>query len=172
MYLATQCTDVQWPKNWSKWQRDNWRIYSQHPFLTWSNVWFNAPCVFWKGDAGTPVNVNGKKAPPILLINETNDAATPYAGSLEVRKRFPRSVLIEGVGGTTHSGSLNGIACTDNAIAAYLSDGTLPARVRGNRSDKQCDPLPQPDPTAAAAKSASASGGGSNRVLPDLSVLR
>ncbi|MGW4943322.1 alpha/beta hydrolase [Actinoplanes sp. NPDC004185] len=172
MYLATQCTDVKWPKNWNKWQRDNWRIYSQHPFLTWSNAWFNAPCVFWKGDVGTPVNVNGKKAPPILLINETNDAATPYAGALEVRKRFPRSVLIEGVGGTTHSGSLNGIACTDNAIAAYLSDGTLPARVRGNRSDKQCDPLPQPDPTAAAAKSASASGGGSNRVLPDLSVLR
>jgi len=172
MYLATQCTDVQWPTNWSKWQRDNWRIYAQHPFLTWSNAWFNAPCLSWKGDVGKPVNVNGKKAPPILLISETNDAATPYTGSLYVRKLFPKAVLLEGVGGTTHSGSLNGIACTDDTIAAYLSDGTLPARVRGNRSDKQCEPLPQPDPTAAAAKSVSAPGGGASRVLQDTSVLR
>ncbi len=151
MYLATQCTDVQWPKNWSKWQRDSWRTYARHPFLTWSNTWLNAPCLSWKGDVGKPVNVNGKKAPPILLISETHDAATPYSGSLEVRKRFPESVLLEGAGGTTHSGSLNGIACTDNVIAAYLSDGTLPARVRGDRSDRQCEPLPQPDLTAAAA---------------------
>jgi hypothetical protein len=67
-----------------------------------------------------------------------------------VRKRFPKSVLIEGVGGTTHAGSLNGIACTDDAIAAYLSDGTLPARVRGNRSDKQCARAHRPAPPVHA----------------------
>jgi len=155
IYLGTQCTDVQWPTNWNKWERDNWRIYSKYPFITWNNAWFNAPCVFWKGDVGRPVNVNGAKVPPILLISETNDAATPYPGSLEIRKRFPRSVLIEGVGGTTHAGSLSGIACTDDTIAAYLDNGALPNRVHGNRSDKQCDPVPQPDPTAAAAKTLS-----------------
>jgi hypothetical protein len=54
--------------------------------------------------------------------------------------------LIEGVGGTTHAGSLSGVACTDNAIAAYLADGTLPARVAGDRSDKRCPAVPQPTP--------------------------
>jgi pimeloyl-ACP methyl ester carboxylesterase len=161
IYLGTQCTDVQWPTNWNKWERDNWRIHAKYPFTTWGNAWFNAPCLFWKGDVGKPVNVNGKKVPPILLISETNDAATPYPGSIEVRKRFPRSVLIEGVGGTTHAGSLSGIACTDDTIAAYLDNGALPNRVRGNRSDKQCDPVPQPDPTAAAATSLSSTGSGS-----------
>jgi hypothetical protein len=68
-------------------------------------------------------------------------------------------VLVEGVGGTTHAGSLNGVACTDNAVAAYLGAGTLPARVHGNRSDKQCDPVPQPDPTAEQAKTLSAGDG-------------
>ncbi len=150
MYLATQCSDVQWPKNWSKWQRDNWAIYAKYPFITWNNAWYNAPCLTWGAQAGTPVTINGKQVPPILLISETKDAATPYAGSLEVRKRFPRSVLIEGVGGTTHAGSLNGVACTDQTVAAYLATGALPNRVRGNSSDKQCDPVPVPSPTATS----------------------
>ncbi|MEV6302833.1 alpha/beta hydrolase [Actinoplanes sp. NPDC051861] len=155
VYLGVQCTDVQWPAKWSTWQRDNWRIHAKYPFITWNNAWFNAPCLFWGAKAGKPVEVNGKKAPEILMIAETNDAATPYTGALEVRKRFPKSVLIEGVGGTTHSGSLSGIACTDDKIAAYLATGELPDRVRGNRSDVQCDPVPQPDPTAVSLLSKS-----------------
>jgi pimeloyl-ACP methyl ester carboxylesterase len=173
MYLATQCSDVQWPTNWSKWQRDNWRIYAKSPFITWNNAWYNAPCINWGAKAGKPVTINGKKTPPILLISETNDAATPYTGSLEVRKLYPRSVLIEGVGGTTHAGSLNGVACTDNAIAAYLDNGALPNRVRGNRSDKQCDPVPQPDPTAAVAKTLAKTGSGVSRAdLRSLVTIR
>jgi len=158
MYLATQCTDVQWPLDWSKWRRDNWRIHAKYPFLTWNNAWYNAPCRNWGGKVGSPVRIDGRNVPPILLINETNDAATPYGGSLEARKRFPRSVLVEGVGGTTHSGSLNGVACTDDTIAAYLDTGALPARVHGNRSDKQCAPVPAPDPTAATAQAFAKSG--------------
>ena len=168
MYLATQCTDVKWPQSWSKWKRDNWRTYAKAPFITWNN----APCLFWGAKAGKPVTVNGKKAPAILLIGETHDAATPYSGSLEVRKRFPRSVLIEGVGGTTHSGSLNGVACTDDAIAAYLDTGALPKRVAGNRSDKQCEPVPAPDPTAAAAKTLSATGDAGRAELRDQVTIR
>ena len=93
------------------------------PFETWGNAWYNAPCRTWAGKAGKPVTVTGEKAPPILLLSETLDAATPFAGSLEVRKRFPRAALIEGVGGTTHAGSLFGNACVDNAIADYLATG-------------------------------------------------
>jgi pimeloyl-ACP methyl ester carboxylesterase len=167
IYLGTQCTDAQWPKNWSKWERDNWKIYAQHPFETWANAWFNAPCIYWQGKASTPVKINGKSAPPILLISETNDAATPYPGAIQVRKLFPRSVLIEGVGGTTHAGSLSGVACTDDTIANYLDTGALPNRVRGNRSDKQCDPVPQPNPTAvsAAAKASSTATTGAVRPM-------
>ena len=87
--------------------------------------------------------------PPILLISESLDAATPFSGSLEVRKRFPRASLIEGVGGTTHSGSLFGNACVDDAIADYLATGALPQRVKGDRSDKRCAPIAPPAPTVA-----------------------
>jgi pimeloyl-ACP methyl ester carboxylesterase len=152
IYLAVQCTDTAWPAAWTKWQADNWRMHRRAPFETWGNAWYNAPCLNWAGRPGTPVTVNGAKAPPILLVSETLDAATPFSGSLEARRRFPRSVLVEGVNGTTHAGSLFGGSCVDGTIAAYLASGALPRRVAANRSDQRCAPLPQPDPTKAAAR--------------------
>lgn len=156
-YLAVTCTDAQMPTNWNTWRRDNWRTYAKAPFLTWNNAWFNAPCVYWPAKAGKPVKVDGRGVQSALLINETLDAATPYTGALQTRKTFPNSVLIEGVGGTTHAGSLSGVTCTDDRIAAYLQTGALPARVSGNRSDVQCDPVPAPEPPAAAAAAKSSS---------------
>ena len=151
IYLGVQCTDAPWPASWSQWRRDNWRVHKRAPFETWGNAWYNAPCRNWAAEPGRPVQVDGTEAPPILLISETLDAATPFAGSLEVRKRFPRSALIEGVGGTTHAGSLFGSPCVDNAVADYLATGTLPRRVKADRSDRQCKPIAPPDPTPAAA---------------------
>jgi pimeloyl-ACP methyl ester carboxylesterase len=148
IYLAVQCTDVRWPASWQRWRTDNWRMHRRAPFETWGNAWFNAPCRNWTGRPGTPVRVDGTDAPPILLTGETLDAATPFSGSLEVRKRFPRAALIEGVGGTTHSGSLFGNACVDTAIADYLATGALPRRLKANRSDLRCRPIPQPTPTS------------------------
>jgi hypothetical protein len=65
-------------------------------------------------------------------------------------------VLIEGVGGTTHSGSLSGVECTDSLIVDYLKTGALPARKPGNGSDVQCDPVPEPVPSGATAQQRSA----------------
>ena len=149
MYLATQCTDAPWPNSWARQRRDNRRLHRTHPFLTWSNAWFNAPCTYWHAGAGRPVQVDGSAVTqPVLLIGETKDAATPFEGSLEVRGRFPTASLIAGVGGTTHAASLSGNACVDDAVAAYLSTGTVPARSPGRRADKSCPPIPQPNPTA------------------------
>lgn len=151
VYNAVQCTDTQWPR-WKQQRLDNWRVYGQAPFETWANAWYNAPCLTWGAKAGSLLPIKGGKVPPILLIGETNDAATPFTGALRVRQLYPRSVLIEGVDGSTHSGSLSGIACTDDKIAAYLKNGALPTRTSGAGSDVKCPPVPQPDPAAARAR--------------------
>jgi len=158
VYLGVSCTDAKWPTNWNTWRRDNWRVYAKAPFLTWNNAWFNAPCAFWPAKAGHPVKVDGRHVQSALLINETLDAATPYSGALQTRKTFPHSVLIEGVGGTTHAGSLSGVACTDDRIVAYLQTGALPARRPGNQSDVKCPPVPALQPDAALAATAKSSG--------------
>lgn len=160
VYLGTQCTDVKWPTNWSKWAADNTRVAKQAPFETWANAMYNLPCTSWpaKATASHPINVDGKGVNPILLISETYDGATPFDGALEVRKRFPSSVLVEGKDGTTHSGSLSGVACTDNIVADYLLTGRLPARTSGQgHSDVTCDPVPQPEPGPSNALTESAS---------------
>jgi len=156
VYNAVQCTDVQWPPNYSTWRRDNWRVYAQAPFLTWGNAWFNAPCLFWPAAAHRPLTVDGSRVDSLLMINETLDAATPYPGSLVVRKLYPGARLIAEPGGTTHAGSLFGNACVDDQIADYLATGALPDRRPGNRADAICAPLPQPVPETASATAASA----------------
>jgi len=144
IYLAVECTDAPSPS--FAWQRnDTWDIYQTRKYLAWDNTWFNMPCLTWKASAHTPVNPYGNHVTaPVLLISETHDAATPYAGAIEVRRRFPTAALIAGLGGTTHAGSLSGVSCVDNAIAAYLNDGTVPARKPGNTYDLGCPKVPTP----------------------------
>ncbi|MDO9378268.1 MAG: alpha/beta hydrolase [Nocardioidaceae bacterium] len=162
MYLATVCTDARWPSSFARIRRDNVAVDKRAPFETWANAWFNQPCVNWPGGSGRPVKVTGRKVDSkVLLISETLDGATPYSGSLKVRRLFPSASLVEGVGGTTHAGSLSGVACVDRTIGRYLKTGKVPKRVSGNRSDKQCAPVPAPKPTTstdAARRSTSSTG--------------
>jgi pimeloyl-ACP methyl ester carboxylesterase len=164
MYLGTQCTDTQWPQSQQQLNRDNAFLNTFAYFFTWANAWFNGPCAYWKYPASHPVQVSGRKVHvPILMIGETLDPATPYAGSLYVRSIFPTASLIEGVGGTTHAGSLSGVGCTDDRIVAYLETGAVPTRLSGNRSDLQCPPVPAPVPTAATTATAGPQSAGSVR---------
>ncbi|GAA4976323.1 alpha/beta hydrolase [Pseudonocardia tropica] len=149
VYLATQCTDAPFPHDWATWKRDNTATDRKAPFETWGNAWYNAPCRDWPVQPGPAPEVAGKLRTGPLLISETYDGATPYEGALQARRTFPGSSLVEGVGGHTHSSSLSGIACTDDTVADYLLTGALPKRTGGDRSDRQCPPLPPPSPTAA-----------------------
>jgi pimeloyl-ACP methyl ester carboxylesterase len=148
VYNAVQCTDVQWPTSWARWSRDNNRIARIAPFETWGNAWFNAPCLYWPAKAARarPMRINGRHVASALLIDETLDAATPFEGSVEVRKLFPHSVLLAEPGGTSHADSLSGDLCVDRTIARYLETGKLPRRRPHARWDKTCRPLPRPVP--------------------------
>lgn len=145
VYLGVQCSDQRRPA-WSTQRRDAWRIHRKDPFLAWDNTWFNAPCLRWPAPSGARPAVGGSIGDgKILLVNETLDAATPFAGALRVRSAFPgASALIAGVGGTTHSGSLSGVTCVDSRIRDFLRTGVLPTRKSGTRADVECPKVPPP----------------------------
>jgi pimeloyl-ACP methyl ester carboxylesterase len=144
MYLGTVCTDAPWPTDLNFLLADNQRLAKDYPFLTWGNAWFNGPCrTLPAAPASAPVEVATTDR-AALLISETRDAATPIEGAYEVRRRFTRAVVIEGVGGTTHAGSLSGVRCVDGRIATYLASGRLPDRKAGDRSDVRCPAVPTP----------------------------
>ena len=144
VYNAVQCSDVPWP-GWARTRQDSWALHRRAPFLTWGNTWYNAPCLTWRAPHRARLGVSGNAVTAkMLLISETRDAATPYSGALAVRRVFPSASLVAGVGGTTHSSSLSGVACVDNTVASYLRTGIVPTRVAGTRADRNCPRLLPP----------------------------
>ncbi|MCW2944025.1 MAG: alpha/beta hydrolase [Actinoallomurus sp.] len=164
VYNAVQCTDVQWPLNFTKWQKDAVQVDKKAPFETWGNVWFNAPCLYWHAKAGTPVKVGQTKDLPknILMFQATDDAATPYAGALELHKILRGSHLVVQDGDRTHCivhrGDLRP-GGVDSYFDAYFLNGTLPKTDTVHVSQ-----LGDPTPPSASATSL-ASGPHSNELV-------
>lgn len=163
VYNAVQAVDAPWPPKWKTWHNDAVRQYNSGiRFNSWSNTWFNAPIHFWHAESGRAFKVGDKhkKVPGFLLVQSTLDAATPYPGGPQMRKLFPSARLIAEEGGKTHSNTLNGNACLDDRVAAYLNDGTLPARKPGQGADVTCQADPRlNDPNPNAVKAATAPQG-------------
>ncbi|MEU5878281.1 alpha/beta hydrolase [Spirillospora sp. NPDC047279] len=154
VYTAVQCRDAAWPRDWSRWHHDNWRLYrAGYRFETWGNAWYNAPCASWGVPGGPAPQVGGTRGlPPLLLVQGTEDAATPYAGAVETHRRFPGSRLIVQAGGGNHGVTLNGVPCVDKAVAAYLANGALPAGKPG--PDATCPAGEPPRPGSGGARRA------------------
>lgn len=168
VYNAVQCTDAPFPADWTTWKARTTQVAQTAPFLTWSNTWYNAPCLTWGAkQATTRPTMKDAGVPPVLLISETNDAATPIAGARTARATFRNSRLIEGLKGTTHASSLSGVRCVDYAIADYLINGKLPPRLAGDVSDLKCGAVPPPSPASANARGAARS----DRLPADLRAI-
>ncbi|MFA1539428.1 alpha/beta hydrolase [Actinomadura monticuli] len=148
VYGAVQCRDAAWPRGWARWHADSERLFrTGYRFETWSNTWYNAPCAFWPAQGGPPPRVRGAASlPPILLVQGTEDAATPYPGALEMHRRFPTSRLLVQTGGHNHGVALSGDTCVDGKVAAYLAGGGLPPNRPG--ADATCKAGPPPQPAA------------------------
>ncbi|MBA3905715.1 MAG: alpha/beta hydrolase [Pseudonocardiales bacterium] len=82
-------------------------------------------CAFWPvpptDQAHTP-SVPGLVS--TLVVSTTGDPATPYQDGVDLAKELG-STLVTYVG-TQHTASLHGDRCIDEAVTAYLVDGTLP----------------------------------------------
>jgi pimeloyl-ACP methyl ester carboxylesterase len=148
-FLGTVCTDAPFPRHYAQIRQDAFATAEHAPFEAWTNLWFAAPCTFWPTAPGRAPRIDGSRLNvPILLIHATGDGVAPYAGALALRREFPTSVLIAELDATTHAGSLYGNACIDGAIAAYLADGTLPARRPEDGPDATCARIAVPEPSA------------------------
>jgi pimeloyl-ACP methyl ester carboxylesterase len=149
VYNAVECSDVNWPRNWAKWDADTRRVYRTAPFEAWDNAWFNAACAFWPvhGPA-RPLAVQGAGLPPILMIQGSLDAATPYQGAQAAHKLLPSARMVVVEGGGNHGQSLSQPAdlCVNNHLNAYLANGTVPHGA--GLVNATCPALPDPSPSS------------------------
>ena len=145
VYSAVQCSDVNWPRSWAKWQADTTKVDKTAPFYAWGNAWFNAACAFWpvKGPA-TPLRIQGGGLPGILMLQGTLDPATPYAGAQDAHKLLPSARMVVVQGGGNHGQSLIGNSCVDGYLTRYLTTGALPSAP--GLVNASCAPGPDPAP--------------------------
>jgi pimeloyl-ACP methyl ester carboxylesterase len=145
VYNAVECSDVNWPRSWVKWDADTRRVYRTAPFQAWDNAWFNAACAFWPvhGPA-RPLQIRGAGLPGILMIQGTLDAATPYAGAQNAHRRLPtaRMVVVEGGGNHGQSLAQPPNTCVNGYLNRYLATGALPTRP--GLVNATCPALPPP----------------------------
>jgi pimeloyl-ACP methyl ester carboxylesterase len=129
VYNAVECADVNWPRNWARWEADTRRVYRTAPFQAWDNAWFNAACAFWpvRGPS-RPLAIRGAGLPGILMVQGTLDPATPYAGAQAAHRLLPSARMVVVSGGGNHGQSLfqPRNPCVNAYVNRYLATGALP----------------------------------------------
>ena len=101
----------------------SWAI--EYPMFGASLAWGMLPCADWPATEPRVSAVTATTANPILLVSTTEDPATPYQWGVDMASRIPGARLItrKGVG---HTGYGQGSTCIDDAVDAYLLNGSLP----------------------------------------------
>jgi pimeloyl-ACP methyl ester carboxylesterase len=91
------------------------------------NVWpFAALCTGWSVKASSPyLGPWNRPTPPVLVIGNTFDPATPYSSSQRMAEELWDGHLLT-VDGFGHTTLLNPSACAQDYVASYLIDGNLP----------------------------------------------
>jgi pimeloyl-ACP methyl ester carboxylesterase len=91
------------------------------PFLAWGGL----VCADWPVPPGTPAPATAAEAAPILVVGTTGDFATPYEWAEALAAQLESGVLLT-YEGSGHTAYRMGSECIDDAVDAYLVDGTVP----------------------------------------------
>ena len=81
-------------------------------------VWGSLPCAYWPVPPSVP---QGRAAgtPPILVVGDLHDPATPYEWAVGLARDLSSGVLL-GWNGEGHTSYMEGSTCVDNTVDAYL----------------------------------------------------
>jgi len=98
-----------------------------------------------KGPA-QPLQIKGQGLPPILMLQGTLDAATPYAGAQNAHKLLPsaRMVVVEGSGNHGQSQLVPPNTCVQDYLNGYLATGAVPNAL--GLVNATCPAVPEPTP--------------------------
>ncbi len=124
-YAAVVCTDTPPPKGARAYQAFADRARAAAPRFGGSVANELAPCATWPAaPVGRPGPVTAPSAPPILVIGNTGDAATPYRNAVDVADALRSGVLVTAriEGHTAYMAD----GCVTDIVDAYLIDLEVP----------------------------------------------
>ena len=130
-YVAVECLDSAHPTGSAEYRTFADELRRLSPRIGGSTANELLPCAYWPTPP-QPISapVTGAGSPPILVLGNRGDAATPYADSVKVASMLADGHLVSyaGEGHTSYGRS----SCVDAAVNAYLIDLKVP------KSDPDC----------------------------------
>jgi pimeloyl-ACP methyl ester carboxylesterase len=125
--MSVDCIDRPWPRSLGAWRAAASAASKAAPLFGAANVWGSLPCAYWPV-APVPNTLRGRAsgAPPILVVGDLHDPATPYAWAQALAGDLASGVLL-GWNGEGHTSYMQGSSCVDNTVDAYLINLKVPA---------------------------------------------
>lgn len=120
--LAVNCIDSPYPTNLTTYATAANKTSS--PFGAYV-MWSSLPCAYWPAKPAPQQALQGKGAPPILVIGTIRDPATPYQWSKSLAGELESGVLLT-FNGDGHTAYFNGSRCVDELVDRYLISTTPP----------------------------------------------
>ncbi|MGY1641730.1 alpha/beta hydrolase [Geodermatophilus sp. SYSU D00703] len=142
-----------WPTDIDSYFERGAEEWADHPHFWGSFAYSEVAHALWTPqdeDAFAGPFEASSDAPTVLVVQSTNDPATPYSGAVALTEQLGNAVLLtmDGDGHGVYGGESS---CIDSAVDSYLVAGTLPAE------DTVCEqetpfaaPAPAPAPAATA----------------------
>ncbi|MGH3168448.1 MAG: alpha/beta hydrolase [Trebonia sp.] len=121
---SVDCIDRPWPKSMPAYRAAADEAARVAPLFGAESVWGSLTCAYWPVPA-RPVHVKVTGTPPVLVVGDRHDPATPYAWAQALTRDISSGVLL-GWNGEGHTSYMEGSTCVDDAVDSYLIDLTTP----------------------------------------------
>ena len=126
---AVNCLDRPWPRDMPSWRAAAAAGAKAAPLFGERLVWGSLACAYWPVPANPGLSASSLRAsgaPPVLVVGDLRDPATPYRWAQALASDLPSGVLL-GWRGEGHTSYMEGSACIDRYVDAYLERLSLPA---------------------------------------------
>lgn len=126
-FLAINCVDYAYTSDLATLRAEAAQIELAAPIIGRYMAYGDLQCDAWPTSfTGVRAPITAEGAAPILVVGTTNDPATPYvwAQSLAAQLSSGHLVSYDGEGHTAYNKSNS---CVNDAVDAYLIEGTVPA---------------------------------------------
>jgi len=123
--IAVSCLDRPWPKALATWRAAATTAARAAPLFGPPITWGDLPCAYWPVHSYPLTPVRAAGAPPILVIGNKRDPATPYRWAQALAGDLKSGVLL-GWNGNGHTAYMMGSSCVDSAVNSYLISLTVP----------------------------------------------
>jgi pimeloyl-ACP methyl ester carboxylesterase len=129
--MAIDCLDRPWPAGGNgpaglaRWRAAATSAARAAPAFGASIMWGSLPCAYWPVRSYPVPSIRAAGAPPILVIGNKRDPATPYRWAQALAGDLKSGVLL-GWDGNGHTAYMMGSTCVDGLVNRYLLDLATP----------------------------------------------